>query len=191
MKNLFIISSILILCACKQEIEYKGLTLPQKTLKGEILNDSFLFSWPEDMIIVDSLLVIHDSFKQNFCFHIFNRNTGKHLKSFGEKGRGPGEVIFPESLNYDPVRHKITTFEPNLKKIISYDINNVLTNTSPEFSEITVSTTYNLFQAIPHSNTFLLRGNDSQMRFGQLNADSKIIALYNDYPQVTDRKSVV
>ena len=118
-----IIFSILVLIfftsSCTQEkIQYTGINIPlKKELKGSVLNTTFIFSSPQEMIIVDSLLIVHDSYNRDTCFHIFNKINGKHIGSFGNKGRGPGEVIFPSSLNYNPKTKTLTTYEEKNHKI--------------------------------------------------------------------------
>ena len=68
-KRIGIISFIVFCCQCsKHTIEYEGAIIPEQTehLASNILNDTFLFSWPKDLMILDSLLIVHDSYnKQN------------------------------------------------------------------------------------------------------------------------------
>lgn len=87
-KRIGIISFIVFCCQCsKHTIEYEGAIIPEQTehLASNILNDTFLFSWPKDLMILDSLLIVHDSYQQTKCFHIFRKSNGEFLKSFGQK----------------------------------------------------------------------------------------------------------
>ena len=74
--------------------------IPQK-IYGEVLNNEFMFSWPKDILITDSLIVIHDSYIQKYGLHIFRKRDGQWLKSFGCRGRGPGEYIIINSVSLD------------------------------------------------------------------------------------------
>lgn len=135
MNRYYYIIFLILLGACKNsEPQYQSLNYQSSnTLKGNLLNDSFLFSDPMEMICLDSLLIIHDSQKQDYCFHIFNSKNGNFIKSFGSKGKGPGEIIFPESMNYSTYKKAITTYDPNLRKIVIYNINHILNNHTPLF----------------------------------------------------------
>ena len=88
----YVILILLGIIACSETgMKYKRLNYQNVTsLEGKLLNNSFLFSEPAEMVLVDSLIIIHDSQKQDACFHIFNVE-GDYLESFGVKGRGPGE----------------------------------------------------------------------------------------------------
>lgn len=156
-------------------------------LSGKILSSTFIFSDPAEMVLVDSLLIIHDSQKKDSCFHIFNVNNGLFLKSFGHKGRGPGEVIFPASMNYSPVKQAITTYEPNLRKIVCYNIGHILNGQPPFFSEIQIKESPSFVtQAIPYENKFILRGCDDKMRFGRLDDTLKVNSIYTDYHRIVN-----
>lgn len=154
-------------------------------LEGVLLNNTFIFSDPAEIVFVDSLLIVHDSQKQDYCFHIFDSRNGNFIKSFGSKGRGPGEIIFPESMNYSSNRQALTTYDPNLKKIVLYHIEQILNNEEPYYSEIkTLESPGLIYQALPYKNNFILRGCDSKMRFGVLDSLNKVIPLYTDFPKI-------
>lgn len=40
-------------------------------LGRQVMNEDFIFSFPTDMFIEDSLIIVHDSYAQEQCFHIF------------------------------------------------------------------------------------------------------------------------
>lgn len=178
---------MLLLGACQNsKHEYKVLNYQASNiLAGELLNNSFLFSDPAEIILIDSLLIIHDSQKQDYCFHIFNAYKGDFIKSFGNKGRGPGEVIFPESMNLSHDKKTITTYDPNLKKIVLYNVQNIVNNISPNFSEINIVESPGFVcQALPYKNNFIIRGSDSKMRFGILDSLHKVNPIYTDFPKI-------
>jgi len=185
---IFIFITFLLSCNHNQahKIKYSDLKVDSIPLTGQVLNNSFIFSWPDDILIVDSVLVIHDSFKQDSSFHVFHRHSGKHIKSFGYKGRGPGEVLFPPSIHYNPHDHTITTFEPNLRKIIKYNLRNILQNTNPKFQEqIITASKHHILQIIPYKNIYMLRENNLNTRFSILQTNDSITVLYGEYPQIT------
>lgn len=187
MKNFIfkILTLIFLIYSCStKEIQYTGLNVPlKKEIKGIPLNSTFIFSIPKEIIVIDSLLVIRDSHNQDSCFHIFNKTNGKHLKSFGYKGRGPGEVLYPAALNYNPQDQTLTTIESNLKKIIKYNITNILSQTQPFFSEIKLNNLpFFALEAIPYKNSFIIGG--FKERFTIIDTNSQILQQFYDYPKL-------
>ena len=138
-------------------------------------------------MILDSLLVIHDSYKQVECFHIFRKNDGMHIRSFGRKGRGPGEFkdISSVNNNYDGT---ITVYDPNYKKIVKFDILNVLQDRKPYFTEYTVLKAPNFItQTLLYKNNFIVKGNDNKLRYGFWDSSNEIFhAIYSDYPHLSN-----
>ena len=182
-----ILALVFLISSCSQEkIHYTGINIPlKKELKGTALNTTFIFSSPQEMMIIDSLLIVHDSYNRDTCFHIFNKINGKHIGSFGNKGRGPGEIIFPSSLNYNPKTKTLTTYEANLKKIIKYNIADISTQKTISFSEIKLnSIPFFALQAIPSDDSFIIRGN-AQVRFAIIDTNNKITSQFKNYPKLT------
>lgn len=177
------LSLILLIHSCTgKEIQYTGINIPlKKEMKGTPLNTTFIFSNPEEVLIIDSLLIIRDSHNQDSCFHIFNKENGKHLRSFGYKGRGPGEVLYPSALHYNPLDQTVTTIEPNLKKIIRYNIINILSHKKPFFSEIELP--YFALEAIPYKDSFIIGGLLKE-RFVIADTNNRILQQYYEYPQL-------
>lgn len=177
--------TLLIYSCAGKEIQYMGINIPvKKEIKGISLNTTFIFSRPQEIAIIDSLLIIRDSYDRDSSFHVFNKTSGKHLKSFGYKGRGPGEVLYPSALNYIPKDQALTTIESNLKKIIKYNIANILSQTQPFFSEIKLN---NLpifaLEAISCGEGFIVGGN-SETRLAVIDTNSQILQQFYDYPKL-------
>lgn len=188
MRVVVIIIVISIFCSqCSQHstIVYEGKMTAEKDeyLAVELLNESFLFSWPEDLMILDSLLVVHDSYQQVECFHIFRKTNGEFIKSFGKKGRGPGEFMDIGSVNnnYDG---SITVYDPNYKKIVVFDIIDILQDQKPSFKEYVIVQAPNFIkQTLLYKTDFIVKGNDDKLRYGFWNPSSGVFrAIYSDYP---------
>lgn len=177
-------------CNHKGSVAYEsGISVESKhLLNGEILNDSFMFSWPRDVIIIDSLLLVHDSYKQSDCFHIFNKYDGTHILSFGKKGRGPGEFLEVNSVNYNYDNRSITVFDPNSKKITIFDITNILRGEEPRFSEFTITAAPNFIkQVIRYKGEFITKGNSDKMRYGLWKpSDRQFYNIYTEFPNLTE-----
>ena len=119
-----ILVPIFFISSCTQEkIQYTGINIPlKKELKGRVLNTTFIFSSPQEMIIVDSLLIVHDSHNRDTCFHIFNKINGKHIGSFGNKGRGPGEYLRIESIDINTEKEELMLVDGMSDKLFFYDL---------------------------------------------------------------------
>ena len=192
MRVVVIIIVISIFCSqCSQHstIVYEGKMTAEKDehLAVELLNKSFLFSSPEDLMLLDSLLVVHDSYQQAECFHIFRKSDGAFIKSFGKKGRGPGEFMDIGSVNnnYDG---SITVYDPNYKKIVVFDISNILHDQKPYFKEYSVTKAPNFItQMLLYKDKFIAKGNDDKLRYGFWNPSDQVFqAIYTDYPQLSN-----
>ncbi len=100
MKTKTIILFLLFIAACntgnKKEIIIIKETDFQKDkmLIGEYLNIYPTPHCPENILIIDSLLIIKngDMCNDDF-FYIYNKNDNKFLNSFGKRGRGPKEFL--------------------------------------------------------------------------------------------------
>lgn len=173
--------SLLIYSCTEKGIRYTGIHVPlKKEIKGNPINTTFIFSHPKEITIIDSLLIIRDSYKQDCSFHIFNKTSGKHLKSFGNQGRGPGEVLYPSSLHYNPNNRTLATIEINLKKIVEYNIANILSETQPFFSETKLNFTAK--EIIPYKDLFIISG--FYERFTIKDTNGQILHQYTDYPKL-------
>lgn len=187
MKN-FIFKTLtiaLFLYSCTgKEIQYTGINIPlNQKLQGTLLDSTFIFSVPRGMVIADTLLIVLDYLEQDTSFHVFNKITGKHLKSFGNKGRGPGEVVYPGSLSYNPKDGTLITMESNLKKIIRYNLANILADKPPFFSEIKLnSIPFYVDETILYKDFFIIGG--FKKRFSMIDTNCQILGEHNDYPKV-------
>lgn len=182
----YVILILLGIIACSETgMKYKRLNYQNvMSLEGKLLNKSFLFSEPAEMVLVDSLIIIHDSQKQDACFHIFNVE-GDYLESFGVKGRGPGEIVLPVSMHYSENRKAIVTYDFSLRKMVFYNIQNILKHRKPFYTEVPIASDLNfLHQVLPYKRNFVLRGPDINMRFAIMDSLQHICSCYSSVPQL-------
>lgn len=190
MKYLKLLPCIFLLFSCKSSvnIEYADIKLCNSPhLNGNVINDSFLFSMPRDIMMIDSLLIVFDSYSDKRNLHVFNKFSGEFLKSFAHKGRAAGETLEISSVNVD--NDNIVVFDPNLRKIIKYDIRKIL-NDNLIFDEIKLPHSSDfVLQAIVSDTLVLLKGNSDKMRFGIFNeSTSNIDVLATDYIRCVEDK---
>ena len=185
----FVVLVIVIGCSSGSDISYRNHVSPDKEycLRDSVLNDSYLFSWPHNIFILDSLIIIHDSRKQQYAFHIFNRYSGSHVADFGVKGRGPGEVLNVASVNL--FQGSLVAYDVSLKKIVEYNIKDILSFDAEPWKEIAVTDISDnlVLQAIPiDADRFILSGNDNRMRYGIWNIfDNTVRKDISEYPAYT------
>ena len=103
----------------------------------KVLNNTFLFNYG-CLKVVDSLIVysgITDISDKNF--HVFSKNTGKYLTSFGNIGRAFGEISMQgPKFSIDKNNKTVYVFDSMLKKTVSYSIDKVLAGNVDYVKEI-------------------------------------------------------
>ena len=170
------------LCSCEDNkpVKYSDLNFTEEiNLYGELLNDSFLFNSPQDIFICDSMLVIYDNNTQEII-HIFSRN-GLYKKSAVKRGRGPGEILTASSV--DIIDNKILVCDPNLKRLVLYDLDNIINDSiSHHIKEyILTDSPHWVSQAKWYNNDHIVvKGNGVEMRYG-IWEENKVIPTYSDY----------
>ena len=181
-KAKYLLFLTLFVLGCKETtLKYADLSFPEtKSLKGEVCNDHFLFNYPQAMFIQDSLLIVKDD-NYGGMIHIFNK-AGQYKRSAIEKGRGPGEIVLPISV--DISGNKVMVCEVNLRRLIIYDLCKILngeaTYHTDEYS--LRNEPYWIVQAIWYKDSsIVVKSNNDQMRYG-LFIDNKVIPTYLKYP---------
>ncbi len=106
-------------------------------VEANILNNKFLFSVGK-IGIVDSLIVYSGMTDvSDKAFHLFSKNTGKYLLSFGNIGRAKGELSSPSlSFSFNKEKKLIYVFDPSFRKIVTYSLENVLVGDYTYMNEI-------------------------------------------------------
>lgn len=155
------------------------------------LNDSCIFIMPRQMEIVDSLIIVLDAFRPDYFFHIYNKQ-GSFLKSFGNKGRGPGELMTIRNFHIDQQRKTMQVYSIEKKKILEYNLKKILNNETPfcEEQSIKLSTPqypYNIIKYTP--DKYLCLHNSTQQRFTiQDNEHEKY--SYSNYPEIEENNNI-
>ena len=121
--------------------------------------DTFMFGGPMDIFLVDSLIIVNDFMGQEYAFHIFSKATGIHVKNFGKRGRGPGELVSVSSAAV--YNGSLVAYDANLKKMLIYNLKDVMSGEKVYDREYSlVGTTDNMvLQVIPAYDNFILAGN--------------------------------
>lgn len=176
----------IISCSQKKSTNYTGSIICDKeiSLQSTDLNTDFIISSsPREMLIWDSLLIVEDSYAQSECIHLFNKETGKWIISFGSKGQGPGELMRPIDLWIDKENQNIAAYSKPLNKIVYYDIKSIVKDSLLFYSESKLENPTGLPVSNLHAseNNIYVSGFTKQMRFGIIE-DNKVEPVYNEFP---------
>ena len=142
MRKIHIISWILILIfiiTCKNEEKsehsFKELTPHEtkaefsktKQLEGKHAElKKILPLQAYDVKIIDSLLIVQDTYKSDFCFYLFNKNTFDLITKTGKKGKGPKEITAPGSFFLKKKKNELWVMDNTNFEIWKYDLNKVI-----------------------------------------------------------------
>lgn len=107
---------------------------------GKILNDTVMFSYAEQLNVVDSLLIMAD-YRFDKCIFIFNKNTGELLCNRGRKGRGPGELIKPTQISINKQTKDLYVHDYGKHKLFRYSIPELLAGSDLPQEEIALNQT--------------------------------------------------
>lgn len=168
-------------------VEYSDLQPPkyEKSYVTEILNDDYLFSFPQSLIQYDSLLIVKDYHNREACFHVFSTD-GRFLYSFGYKGKGPGEIIYPRTLSIDKKNRCLIVWDSNQKKLLRYQLPLAAGDSIRYLDQIENPLNSSYFSdIIAHDTDYYALGHVYPLRFGRLTPDS-VATLYSDYPLLTE-----
>jgi hypothetical protein len=100
----------------------------QKDLEGESLEINHLLLDAFNLAIIeDSLLVTAESiYGLDTLLTLYNLQTKKVIKRFGNQGKGPGNYGTISSLKYSPGKKELRVFDMILKRITSYKLTDLL-----------------------------------------------------------------
>ena len=193
MKKSFIaVFCVLAVMSCswnKEKIIYSdGIKVPEECkIAASVINDRYMFNYPQDILVMDSLLIVQDSDGMKTAFHVFDKTTGRHLTDFGFRGRGPGETFNISSANlYDGTLY---VYDATLRKLVLYDIHEALAGnrcwTEVPIDDVAPNM---VLQVVPAGDgRLILCGNDGRMRFGLWRMSSdEMEAMVNEYPPYSE-----
>lgn len=85
-------------CSSNNMVEYQPLKFPrQEELTYTPIARNIPSRYILDLFVTDSVLILKGNDLENFFF-AYDKNTGKHLKSFFRMGRGPFEGVAPNLI---------------------------------------------------------------------------------------------
>ncbi|MEX2478490.1 MAG: BF3164 family lipoprotein [Gracilimonas sp.] len=175
-------------CINKEFDEPYSLFEYESDINGEPINiEGLQYNTPVDMIIIDSLLIIHDQYNINdtsYFFSVANLRNMELLNYFGKEGRGPDEFLFPSMLSRVPGKPNVLGV--NNRRLFSFNeisIENILSNST----KITHSSTNELntgYSKVIKINDKLFFGTGffQNGRFGISDSEGDFLYSQSDYP---------
>jgi len=187
---------LLFIVSCKQdentEFSYCPEILdskePQEATEHIITTDIEFLSPSHIVSVNDTILAVLDLFENGTFIHLVTVN-GKHLCSFGKKGKGNGECITPTSICTDKEGTSIYIYDYAMNRSLAYNIHDLLmgndtpstinyNNESLEIARYTdVSNSSN--------NDYIAFGYNDKCRL-VLVSDNKPCSIYSNYPKLDD-----
>lgn len=114
--NIIVFVFFFLIVACNNRKSENKEILNEMYLKSSVIYELQNMLIPRDIVYRDSLFIIGDRGK-NSMYSVF-RQTSTNLNlvdSFGTKGQGPGEFIFPESMRLMP--NQVAIFDRSLIRL--------------------------------------------------------------------------
>lgn len=201
-KILWSLLGLLGMSSCEEaRIKYTGTPLfaETQTLSPETVNDDFIFDFPRQIALWDTLLIVRDAGAlapgAASYFHVFS-NKGNYLGSVGRRGRGPGELLESATLTVDR-QGWAYAYDPMSQKIVGYNLRTLRESPACEFKE------FDMRNVLPRSHgkeeytritdvlslpegRFLVIGNNGRLRFGSFAGSDTVETLSNTYPRLTE-----
>jgi hypothetical protein len=118
-------------------------------------------------------------------FDLLSLKTGKIIKSFGVKGRGPGELILPFSVFYNASERHIVVYDITARNIVVYSLDAILSGTDYLVSQVRVDDCYPT-RVYPKDDKLLatLIGSEEGNGLAVLNYDGSLIKTFAQYPEI-------
>lgn len=134
MSKLLYLMIIILLCGCTK----KSTTEKYQSKRNQIINvhDKVKEIKIEDVLIgnisvphsIDKYLIISDHKSHDKLIHVFDKNSFKHITSFGNQGQGPSEITVLGDIGYNEKKHEIYVADHGKYCIFSYNLDSIITN---------------------------------------------------------------
>lgn len=186
-----VLLSLLLFASCEHWVKpvYHEPEVEQVyALSSQVLQDTFSFSSPIDLTIIDSLLIVCDSAtSQRSAAHIFNKNTGAYIQSFCKEGKEPGKYSCISSMHNNHDGRSVTLFDFCEGKVIVYDVGRVLNGADSSFTECALNNSMiGTFQAMTIGGELWFAQCNWSMRFGKWLPLEGTRYSYDLYPNIVE-----
>ncbi len=164
----------LLFISCNQE-QNQVIKLDKQT----VLDDNeILISFPRLFTMSDSILLVCDP-RTDSLFHVIDRNNN-NIFSFGKKGQGPDEFLFPSSVHPYPTGDSLCLMDSNKKTFYSLKFS---PENIPLLNIISTDKTNSHHDILPMKhNLYVASGIYQDTRFYLLDSKGNVIDKYVNFP---------
>ena len=113
------ISLFLCLLSCQNHKDSENIRELQ--INGEQAFKGVNFNIPIAISSIENYLILENDSRVNPMFETYDIRTESKINSFGKKGKGPGEMIFPGSVLFSEEHKKLFIHDPVLNQIFYID----------------------------------------------------------------------
>ena len=152
--SILVIILLFILGGCKSDSLYKPPKFKQKkSVSFEMLTGDLGFNGVNDLYLYDEyIIVVAWDFNSSYL-HVYDRATGKHIKSGMHKGRGPNEILLGAlNSNFDSEKGEVVMFDFGKKAIVRCNIPRFVSGTPGAIYSMNLNTKYNSAEVLPLNN---------------------------------------
>ncbi len=105
-------------------------------LKSQVVPvDSLFIGQVWDIEGFDNTLILLDEYKNRY-FSLVDLKRNKLIRRFGQKGRGPLEMLEPVCISVDKAKNTFQMLLRNPEQFVEYSIDDLLQNLNPEYNEV-------------------------------------------------------
>lgn len=177
------------LLSCNSKEKYTAPVFKDMgSITGDTIVRDVMCTYIPNIYIVDSLLVVEciNSIDKK-AFYIYNKNSGKLLKTFGFYGNGPGEL--PTSFNHTLDKDTKILYAMGGKTNVSFNIDSVLLNNNYSFgTHQTLHTTANSAKLFFYKDSLFCSMNDMRperdYRLAIINSTGDTITCNREFPAI-------
>lgn len=200
MKHIIAIILFLATISCKKDIYSEiSFEVPVFTdsvyANTEVLNDTLYTKFVMDCASYKEYVILFANI-DNYLFHFLDKNTGAIVKSFGQIGRGPQEILQISQFHVNETHGLLTAYQQMTKEIYVFHLDSVLQNKGRFIDKIDLRKYENMtFLNIYKCNDgFLLHGGKCTSfpggaRFSRFSDKGELMEVYDQYPINSRRAS--
>lgn len=101
-----------------------------------------------NVYIIDSLLIVQDTYKPDFCFYLFNKNTFDLITKTGKKGKGPKEITAPGKFFLKKRQNELWLMNNSNFELWKFDLRKVIKRKEDYLPEKSIELTGNMKRPI-------------------------------------------
>lgn len=166
-------------------LSYKYEEITGEELKGRFIETDELIN-PTYLIFVDSMLIIRN-YQTEYHFDMLCLKNGHIISKFCRKGRGPGEIIYPNNFQVISEKKRFIAYDVNFRKMNIYNFSAIRENKPTNYiSSFKVDSVYAKYILLLEDGKYLcpLIGDKIGHKFCMLTSDGKFLRMVGMLPDI-------